>query len=93
MIKNTFQNILNLLQSDGFTYHCRSPQTDNMCVDNEAIKVKAYVPPPGGGLHIFFCDPFPHQNLLGRMSLIKTLLHEAVHAHAQGFRDVPLVTT
>jgi hypothetical protein len=82
-IRGHFESILDLLDADGFTYHCR-PDSDARCKTADGREVAGFA--RAGRAHIFFCAPYPFQNFFGHRSLIDTLLHEAAHAHDASFR-------
>jgi hypothetical protein len=81
-IRRRFESIVEALDADAFTYHCR-PDSDARCRTADGSEVKGFA--FSGRSDIFFCAPYPFQNFFGHKSLIDTLLHEAAHAHDPSF--------
>jgi hypothetical protein len=81
-IHSAYEAIVGYLEGDAYTYHCR-PESDARCQGDDGQEYAGFAYP--GGLHIYFCDPYPYQNFFGHKSLIDTLLHEAAHAHDASF--------
>ena len=81
-VRQAFDAVASLLHADAFTYHCR-PSSDPGCQSARGEQRDAFAYP--GTPHIYFCDPYPHQNFFGHKGLIDALLHEAMHAHNSAF--------
>jgi hypothetical protein len=81
-VRSHFEAIVEALEGDAFTYHCR-PDSEARCHTAEGGEVAGFA--YAGRADIFFCDPYPFQNFFGHKSLIDTLLHEAAHAHDASF--------